>query len=253
MTNKPTQKNLEDELDFCHNVMQRTFAVTVEKPKVYTGSEDRPKFFKIESRRDMVMSFSLTFAYEPKLGIYVGDAGENQKTYERAFGWFGMLANVFVEANSPEMCLENHKKLRKSNKERAGAYSVASTGISDYMAIKCCRASGNPDISEEGEKKEKEIKYMLEEFLGSRQVDLMKMSYQTDDWLSAAHQYMKRQPEFVIISGFATTMGQRFMEHFKNPNLKQLLENPPKTIEEVVYPEKYAARVGKEKGIRVVK
>lgn len=250
---KPTQKNLEDELNFCHDLMQRTFAITVDKPRVYSGSEHLSKFYKMESRRDMVMSFSLTFAYEPKLGIYVGSAGEDQESHERAFGWLGMLANVFVEANSPEMCLEHHKKLRTSNKERAGAYNVVSAGISDYMAIKCCKDSGNPDISDEGFKKEREIRYMLEEFLGSRQVDLMKMSYQTDDWLSAAMQYMKRQPEFVIISGFAATMGQRFMEHFKKPNLNQLLENPPKTMEEVVYPEKYATRVAGEHGIRRVK
>lgn len=250
---KPTQKSLEDELDFCHDLMQRTFAITIEKPQVYYGGEHLSKFYKIKSKWDRFMAPKLTFSYKPKFGIYVGRAAEYQESYERAFGWLGMLADVFIEANSPELCKENYDKLRENEPQKAGANVIVTRGISDYMAINCCKASGDPKISNQGTDKERELNDILQRFIGSSQMASKAMLYETDGWKLTVLQYMEQNPNLITISGFEGPMGQHFMKHFENPNLKQLLANPPRTMEEIVYPARYVTRVAAERGIKIVK
>ncbi len=247
------------EIKYAYSLIKRTFSISFSMPKLYHGDEHLLEAEHVDSMKDYVRTTYIVGAYDPeRKAMYVPDNNENMTAEERICIFLHELGHAFVDEKSPKLNQKSIEHLLKCSRHNAQAYvySVVHEAIADHISIECCKKSGNKVLEQNGIERANSLKKSLEEWVAGTDFKRMASIYadevfDTDkavkryldpsfkvDWQKTLLRYYSRNAEFLMVSD-PYVIGHFFMSRLGNPDLNKLITSPPKTIENLLYPETY--------------
>ena len=233
---------LQSEMNQAYNMIQGTFNIDFVLPDLYYGPEHFDKFHDIRSIRDFAQLPEMVLDYELN-GIYVSEQIIQKSSDERIYAFLHELGHAMVDQNSVELNWISIDELVKSN-IRLGyvqgyVYCAVTEGLADYIAMKS--AANSETVKKLAINRATHLEESFLDWISGDDLKNMAKGYsiRDSDWQKIVIRYFTGSPEFLNFHSFPYIIGHHFLSNLGEINLEELMRNPPVSIEELIYPERY--------------
>jgi len=231
--------NLEEDLDYTYKLIVDNFNINFKKPVILDTKQYANKFFKINSLRSLLFYIDAALFDDETNGIFIPEPIILKNRSERIYKLLHENAHSLSCQLNKEFLTKRMEVLEKENKDKWFTYLSFQEGIADYIAIECCKKTGNPSIIEFGNNRERRLKNSLFEWKYNGNIEIMSLVYKIDlsKWQEIFIEYVKRNIDAAF--PYSYDIGYYFISRTDVDSLEKVIKNPPISLKEVLYPESY--------------
>ena len=247
---KASHETVYQEFEHAYSLIRKMTGIDFIKPTLCIGDEHRPRFFEFNSMRDLGRYGQIQMIYdEVTNSILVPEHLlsspfihlPNYARDNRCFGFRHECVHALSSQINPEKDVIVKSK-RKKDEETKYVFVAFDEGLANHLAIDSASLSDDEDIKEKAKQVKNEMIDGYKEWTGNKgNMEIMAKVYgqKPDDIAGILHAYFSATP--YILEPYKYLIGYRFIQllrpRISRRNLRALIQNPPTTIRQLIYPE----------------
>ena len=244
------------EFELACALLKQLLEVQFQPPELYIGDEHQSRFITISSLRDMADAAMVQAVYDDEInGLFVPDRLIRDDVANRIFTFVHECGHALSTQQNPRLKVANVDRLTRSKTKwvrvKGYIYVAFDEGLATYLAIQACLRSGRSDLVECAESEHKRLVDFFAGWTSPSSRDFMLMAkicgMDPNNWQEVIERYLTGDLMELGLEHYKYDLGYYFVRMLQ-PDASEMLrmiQQPPSTVQHIVYPEMYRSNLSK--------